>query len=47
MVIREESSLLLDFYVALESSDNFRDEICLSGTDGAALMGETLTLKVI
>lgn len=47
MVIREESPLLLDIYIALESSDNYRDEICLSGTDGAALVGETLPLTVL
>lgn len=47
MVLREESPLLLDFYMALESSDNYRDEICLSRTDGAALVGETLALKVL
>lgn len=45
MVIREASPLLLDFYLALEPSDNYRDKICLSGTDGAALVGETLPLK--
>lgn len=44
---QRESSLLPAFYTALESSANYRDEICPCRTLGAALVGETLTLKVI